>query len=155
MRAVIQRVSEASVQVDGEVVGSCGGGLLLYIAVHRDDSEEAARKLADRVVGLRIFNDADGKLNHSLAQANEASPNRKLGILAISNFTLYGDAAKSRRPSFMASAPFEAGQKLFELFVQTVAIAGVQIETGVYGADMQVHSVNDGPVTLIMDCPTA
>ncbi len=150
MRAVVQRVSSASVEVEGVVVGSCQGGLLLLVAVHREDTEQDARKLADRVVGLRIFNDGEGKLNLSLAQSNEQDQANR-GILAVSNFTIYGDATKSRRPSFMASAPYEAGKALFEVFLAELKNFGARVETGQYGTDMRVHSINDGPVTLILE----
>lgn len=144
MRAVVQRVSESSVTVDGAVVGRCGVGLLVLVAAHRDDTEANADKLADRVAGLRIFGDAEGKMNLSLAEVEGS-------VLAISNFTLYGDAAKSRRPSFIESAAYADGERLFEAFVSSLQRRGVPVETGVFGAHMDVSLVNDGPVTLILD----
>lgn len=144
MRAVVQRVSESSVTVDGAVVGRCGVGLLVLVAAHRDDTETNADKLADRVAGLRIFGDAEGKMNLSLADVEGS-------VLAISNFTLYGDALKSRRPSFIESAAYADGERLFEAFVSGLERRGVPVETGVFGAHMDVSLVNDGPVTLILD----
>lgn len=146
MRAVIQRVLSAKVEVDGEVIGQCGRGLLLLVGVNKADTPAEAKKLAEKVVGLRIFNDLDGKMNLSL---KDFDPN--LEILAVSNFTVYGDAKSQRRPSFMDSAPFALGQELFDRFVSEVRNLGIKIETGEFGADMQVSLVNDGPVTLILD----
>jgi len=146
LRVVIQRVSEASVSVDGKVVGEIGQGLLLLAGVHRDDTEESIRKAADRVVGLRIFSDVEGKMNLSIKDALETPE-----ILAVSNFTVYGDASKSRRPSFTQSAPYEAGRSGFELFCQELQKLGVRVATGEFGADMSVRLVNDGPVTLVLD----
>lgn len=144
MRAVVQRVSEASVNVDGATVGRCGVGLLVLVAAHRDDTEANADKLADRVAGLRIFSDAEGKMNLSLADVEGS-------VLAISNFTLYGDATKNRRPSFIGSAPYADGERLYEAFVAALARRGVPVETGVFGAHMDVSLVNDGPVTIVLD----
>lgn len=144
MRAVVQRVSEASVNVDGATVGRCGVGLLVLVAAHRDDTEANADKLADRVAGLRIFSDAEGKMNLSLADVEGS-------VLAISNFTLYGDATKNRRPSFIESAPYADGERLYEAFVAALARRGVPVETGVFGAHMDVSLVNDGPVTIVLD----
>lgn len=144
MRAVVQRVSEASVTVDGAVVGRCGLGLVVFVAAHRDDTEDNAVKMADRVAGLRIFGDADGKMNLALGDVESS-------VLAISNFTLYGDAMKSRRPSFIESAAYADGERLFEAFVSALQRRGVPVETGVFGAHMDVALVNDGPVTLTLD----
>lgn len=144
MRAVVQRVSEASVNVDGATVGRCGVGLLVLVAAHRDDTEANADKLADRVAGLRIFSDEEGKMNLSLADVEGS-------VLAISNFTLYGDATKNRRPSFIESAPYADGERLYETFVAALARRGVPVETGVFGAHMDVSLVNDGPVTIVLD----
>lgn len=146
MRAVIQRVLSASVAVDGKVVGQCAHGLLLLVGVHRDDTEAEAKKMAEKIAGLRIFNDPDGKMNLSL---NDFDP--LLQVLAISNFTVYGDARKQRRPSFMESAPFEPGKALFDLIISFLMQEGIQVETGEFGADMQVSLVNDGPVTIVLD----
>lgn len=144
MRAVVQRVSEASVMVDGAVVGRCGVGLLVLVAAHRDDTEANADKMADRVAGLRIFGDAEGKMNLSLADVEGS-------VLAISNFTLYGDATKNRRPSFTESAAYADGERLYEAFVAGLQRRGVPVETGVFGAHMDVSLVNDGPVTIVLD----
>jgi D-aminoacyl-tRNA deacylase len=150
MRAVVQRVSRAAVRVDGRVVGRCGVGLLLLVAAHRDDTQAEAAKLADRVAGLRIFNDAEGKMNLALADLDSAL---EAGVLAVSNFTVYGNTAKNRRPSFVESAPYERGKELFERFVAELAARGVRVETGVFGAHMEVEMVNDGPVTVLLDAP--
>lgn len=144
MRAVVQRVSEASVNVDGATVGRCGVGLLVLVAAHRDDTEANADKLADRVAGLRIFSDSEGKMNLSLADVEGS-------VLAISNFTLYGDATKNRRPSFIESAPYADGERLYEAFIAALARRGVPVETGVFGAHMDVSLVYDGPVTIVLD----
>jgi D-tyrosyl-tRNA(Tyr) deacylase len=146
MRAVLQRVLEARVDVEGKTVGACGPGFLLLVGVHRNDTPAQAEKLADRIAGLRVFSDADGKMNLSLPASEGAAQ-----ILAISNFTVYGDALSSRRPSFTASAPYEQGKRLFELFVAALGNKGLTVATGEFGADMQVFSVNDGPVTLVID----
>lgn len=146
MRAIIQRVLNASVEVDGKVIGKCGHGLLLLVGVHRDDTPAEGKKLAEKIAGLRIFNDAEGKMNLSL---QDFEP--KLEILAVSNFTVYGDARKQRRPSFMESAPFELGKELFDEFVVEINKLGIKVETGEFGADMNVSLVNDGPVTLVLD----
>jgi D-tyrosyl-tRNA(Tyr) deacylase len=116
------------------------------VGVHRNDGPAQAEKLADRVAGLRIFNDADGKMNLPIPGA-AGQPN----VLAISNFTVYGDAVGSRRPSFTASAPYEQGKALFEQFIDALRKRDLNVATGVFGADMKVESVNDGPVTLIID----
>ena len=130
MRAVIQRVSSASVTVDGVCVGKCGMGYLLLVGVHREDMDDYAKKLAEKVKNVRLFNDAEGRINLALAEVPGAS------VLAISNFTVFGDVSKSRRPSFTQSASFEAGQHLFDLFVNELRQQGVAVETGVFGADM-------------------
>lgn len=149
MKAVVQRVSSASVSVNGEVVGSCGKGFVALVAAHKDDTHENAQKMADRIFGLRIFNDSEGKINCSLKEllANSES----VSVLAISNFTVYGETAKNRRPSFFESAPYELGQERFDQFVESLRELGCPVETGVFGADMQVTLVNDGPVTVILE----
>lgn len=118
----------------------------MLVGVHKGDTEAEAKKLADKIAGLRIFNDPEGKMNLSL---QDFDPN--LEILAISNFTVYGDVRKQRRPSFMDSASFELGNELFHRFVDEMKALGIKIETGEFGADMQVSLVNDGPVTLVVD----
>lgn len=144
MKAVVQRVAWARVVVQGEVVGQCGKGLVVLAAAHRDDTPEQAAKMADRVAGLRIFNDAEGKMNLALA-AVEGS------VLAVSNFTVYGETAKNRRPSFTESAPYDLGKERFDQFVEALRGMGVPVETGVFGADMKVELLNDGPVTVIVE----
>lgn len=151
MRVIIQRVSSASVVVDGEIVGSCGPGLLLLVGVHRDDDSKGLKKVADKVTNMRIFNDGEGKMNLSLLDL----PESERGILAVSNFTVYGNAEKSRRPSFSESAGYEKASELFAQFVSLLKETGIPVGTGVFGADMQVSLVNDGPVTLVLDVPTA
>lgn len=146
MKAVVQRVLEAAVVVDGETVGKIGQGLLVLCAAHANDTEKEADKMADKVAGLRIFNDADGKMN--LAMKDVDGP---VAVLAISNFTVYGDANKSRRPSFIAAAPYELGEALFTRFLGTLRGLGCCVETGVFGADMKVSLINDGPVTVILE----
>jgi D-tyrosyl-tRNA(Tyr) deacylase len=140
-------VSSASVVVDNQEVGRCGAGFLLLVGVHKDDSEADAVKLADRIAGLRIFNDPDGKMNLSLAEIPGS------GVLAISNFTVYGETKKNRRPSFVESAPYDRGREMFDLFVESLRGKGIHVETGVFGAHMEVSLVNDGPVTVIIDVP--
>ena len=144
MKAVVQRVSSAQVVVGGAVVGKCGVGLLALVAAHKNDTERDARKMADRVAGLRIFNDEAGKMNLALREVGA-------GVLAVSNFTVYGDAARNRRPSFIEAAPYEQGERLFNLFVQELRNLGYPVETGVFGAHMDVSLVNDGPVTVILE----
>ncbi len=145
MKAVVQRVTEASVRVDGALVGSIKTGLLVLAAAHKDDTEAEARKLADRVLGLRIFNDSEGKMNLALADVPES------GVLAVSNFTVYGETAKNRRPSFVEAAPYEQGKELFDAFVTALREKCPHVKTGVFGADMKVSLLNDGPVTVILE----
>lgn len=148
MRAVIQRVSRAQVSVGGTVVGRCGAGFLLLVGAHRDDDESNAKKLAAKIKNLRVFNDSDGKMNLSI----ESLPQQELSyILAVSNFTVYGDASGQRRPSFIEAAPYTEGERLFHAFVDELRALGIKVETGEFGADMKVELVNDGPVTLVLD----
>ncbi len=144
MRAIIQRVTEARVEVDGEVTGSIGPGLLVLLGVFREDSEREAEYLFDRILGLRIFADEAGKMNRSVTDTGGA-------LLIVSQFTLCGDCRKGRRPSFDAAAPRERALALYEYFVDRARLAAVRVETGVFQAHMKVHLVNDGPVTLILD----
>ncbi|HLK16352.1 MAG TPA: D-aminoacyl-tRNA deacylase [Fimbriimonadaceae bacterium] len=148
MRAIVQRVSQASVSVDGEVVGRCGPGYLLLVGVHGNDTEANAVKLAEKIATLRIFNDAEGKMNLAFADLPSSDLPR---ILAISQFTVYGDVSKSRRPSFVESAPFEVGRLLFDHFVAELRARDLTVETGRFGEHMEVCLVNDGPVTLVVD----
>jgi D-tyrosyl-tRNA(Tyr) deacylase len=144
MRAVVQRVHHARVVVDGETVGAIGPGLLVLLGVERSDTIERARWLADKILGLRVFNDADGKMNLDVAEVGGA-------VLVVSQFTLYGDCRKGRRPSFIDAAPPEIAIPLYEAFVDAVKALGIPTATGRFGAMMQVELVNDGPVTLIVD----
>jgi D-aminoacyl-tRNA deacylase len=151
MRAIVQRVSMASVRVDGKEVGRCGRGLLLLVGVHKDDTPSQAKKMAEKVLNLRIFNDAEGKMNLAIADFPLQDGGFELDVLAISNFTVYGDAKKNRRPSFADSASFDLGRELFDAFVKELRGLGVATQTGVFGAHMDVSLVNDGPVTVILD----
>jgi D-tyrosyl-tRNA(Tyr) deacylase len=144
MRAVVQRVSRASVRVDGEVTGAISRGLLVLVGVGRDDTEKDAEYLLDKVLGLRIFPDADGKMNRSVEESGG-------GLLVISQFTLFGDVRRGRRPSFDAAAgPVEA-KALYEYFVQSARRRGLETGAGVFQAHMDVELVNDGPVTILLD----
>jgi len=144
MRAVIQRVTRARVIVDGRVTGEIGAGLTVLIAAGRDDKEDTAASVADKIVKLRIFNDDRGKINLSLLDTRGA-------ILAVPQFTLYGDVRGQRRPSFMQAAPPDQGKILFEHFVEALKAFGVRVETGLFQAHMSVELVNDGPVTILVD----
>ncbi len=143
MRAVLQRVSRASVTVGGEVVGQIGRGLLVLLGVTHADTAEHARWLADKTVGLRIFADAQGKMNRGVADVNGS-------VLVVSQFTLYGDCQKGRRPSFLDAAPPEIAIPLYEEYTNAIRALGIPVQTGRFGAMMDVELVNDGPVTLIL-----
>jgi D-tyrosyl-tRNA(Tyr) deacylase len=144
MRAVVQRVSSARVRVDNVVIGEIGTGLLVLLGVTHDDSAEQGDWLAEKLVGLRIFEDEAGKMNRSLDEIGGA-------MLIVSQFTLYGDCRKGRRPSFIDAARPEVAIPLYEAFIQYVRALGVPVATGQFGAMMQVELTNDGPVTLIVD----
>jgi D-aminoacyl-tRNA deacylase len=144
MRAVVQRVSRARVVVDGTVTGEIGAGLVVLVAVGRADEAGTAASMAEKIVNLRIFADEQGKMNRSLLDTGGA-------ILAISQFTLYGDARGQRRPSFLQAAPPELGKALYEEFVRVVRELGVRVETGVFQTHMSVELANDGPVTILLD----
>jgi D-aminoacyl-tRNA deacylase len=144
MRAVLQRVTSARVLVEGGVTGEISHGLVVLVAVGRDDTPATAASMAEKILHLRIFNDAAGKMNLSLLDVSGA-------VLAISQFTLYGDARGQRRPSFIQAAPPEQGKALYEGFVRALRGAGVKVETGVFQAHMSVELVNDGPVTILLD----
>ncbi len=144
MRAVVQRVSSASVTVAGEVVGAIGPGLLVLLGVRTDDTQEDVVVTAGKIVGLRIFEDAEGKMNRSLAEAGGA-------MLVVSQFTLYGDCRKGRRPSFIDAARPEQANALYESFCAEVRGQGIPVETGRFQQHMDVSLVNDGPVTLLID----
>jgi D-tyrosyl-tRNA(Tyr) deacylase len=139
------------VSIDGETTGRCGPGLLLLVGVHRDDTEANVKKLASKVANLRIFNDEAGKMNLSILDFPVEGGGYGRSVLAISNFTVYGDASKNRRPSFIESAGFEQGNKLFDTFLTELRVTGIEVQTGRFGAHMEVSLVNDGPVTVIVD----
>ena len=144
MRAVIQRVSGAKVTVGGEIVGSIGRGVLVLLGVGKADTAADAEYLAEKTAGLRIFNDAAEKMNCALADVGGA-------VLVVSQFTLYGDCRKGRRPSFDEAAPPEQANTLYEHYVELLRDRGLAVETGVFQAMMEVELVNDGPVTLLLD----
>ena len=144
MRAILTRVKSASVTIDGNVVGKIGQGFLILLGVTHEDTEAQAVKLADKLVGLRIFEDEDGKMNRGLETVDGE-------ILVVSQFTLYGNCRKGRRPDFLAAARPEVAIPLYEKFVQLIRDKGIHVETGEFGAEMLVESVNDGPLTLIVD----
>ena len=144
MRAVLTRVKSASVTIDGETVGSIGQGFLILLGVGPEDTEETARFLAEKALKLRIFEDENGKMNLGLEQVGGQ-------VLVVSQFTLYGNCRKGRRPSFTEAAPPELGNRLYEYFLECCTQLGYPPQHGRFGADMQVSSVNDGPVTLILD----
>ncbi len=144
MRAVLTRVKSASVAIGGKTVGAIGQGFLILLGVGPEDNEEHCRYLAEKALGLRVFEDENGKMNKSLADvAGE--------VLVVSQFTLYGNCRKGRRPSFTDAAPPELGEKLYDRFLELCRELGYPPRHGEFGADMQVSSVNDGPVTLLLD----
>ncbi|MBM3496638.1 MAG: D-tyrosyl-tRNA(Tyr) deacylase [Armatimonadetes bacterium] len=144
MRAVIQRVSHASVAIGGAETASIETGLLVLVAVHASDGDADAAYIAEKTVGLRVFPDDDGKMNLSVAEAGG-------GVLVISQFTLYGDVRRGRRPSFIEAAPPEIAVPLYERVCAGIARSGVPVSRGVFGAHMEVGLVNDGPVTILLD----
>jgi D-aminoacyl-tRNA deacylase len=144
MRIVVQRVSEAKVEVDGRIVGAIDRGLLVYLSVTHADTERDADFIADKIVNLRIFPDADGKMNLSVQDIAGQ-------ILLISQFTLHGDCRKGRRPAFDLAAPPDHARKLYELAIDLIRRQGIPVETGVFAAHMRVASLNDGPVTVLLD----
>jgi D-tyrosyl-tRNA(Tyr) deacylase len=148
MRAVIQRVNRAQVSVEGEICGKIGNGLLVFLGVGKADTQADADYLAEKVSGLRIFEDADGKMNRSVSEAAG-------GVLAVSQFTLFGDVRRGKRPSFDAAASPDLARPLYEYFVEKIREAGLVCETGRFQAMMQVESVNHGPVTILLDSSKA
>jgi D-tyrosyl-tRNA(Tyr) deacylase len=144
MRAVVQRVSEAAVRVDGGVAGSIGPGLLVLLGVGRGDAEGDADELAEKIAHLRVFPDEDGRMNRSVVEAGGA-------VLVVPQFTLYGDCRKGRRPSYVEAAPPEEADPLFRRFVEAVRRSGLTVAQGVFRAAMDVSLVNRGPVTLLLD----
>jgi len=148
MRAVVQRVSRATVTVDGKIAGEIGLGLLVLFGVGAADTPSDADYLAEKIVGLRIFEDPDGKMNLSVAEVAGA-------LLVVSQFTLYGDVRRGKRPSFDAAAPPERARELYEHFVENIRAAGLRCETGRFQEMMQVELVNQGPVTILLDSAKA
>lgn len=144
MRVVVQRTREASVTVAGDIVGKIDHGLLLLVGITHEDSEKDVDFVADKVANLRIFEDDDGKMNHSVLETGGQ-------ILSVSQFTLYGDCRKGRRPNFMSAARPEQAEPLYELFNSKLSEKGLVVETGRFGAMMDVRLLNDGPVTLIVE----
>ncbi len=147
MKALLQRVSRASVRVEGETVGSIGEGLLILVCAVPDDTDRTAALLASKIANLRIFEDAGGKMNHSMLDLPSTGP----AALVISQFTLAADARKGRRPSFVGAARPEQAIPLLESFCRALNACGVATETGIFGAHMEVSLVNDGPVTIWLD----
>jgi D-aminoacyl-tRNA deacylase len=144
MRAVVQRVSRAKVTVKEWTTGEIGHGLLVLLGVGRDDTEADTIYLAEKIAGLRVFEDPDGKMNRSVVDVSGS-------VLAVSQFTLYGDVRKGKRPSFDAAAAPDVARRLYELFVEKIRAAGLQCETGRFQEMMQVELVNEGPVTILLD----
>jgi D-tyrosyl-tRNA(Tyr) deacylase len=147
MRAVLQRVRRAKVTVDGEVTGEIAAGWLVLLGVAPADTEKEIAWLADKIANLRAFADADGKMNLAVQDVRGS-------VLVVSQFTLYGDCMKGRRPGFTAAAPPAIAEPLYEAFVAALKLLGVPVATGRFGADMQVELVNDGPVTFVIDTPS-
>ncbi|NMA61735.1 MAG: D-tyrosyl-tRNA(Tyr) deacylase [Firmicutes bacterium] len=143
MRAVVQRVQRASVEVAGQVVANIDQGLLVFLGVGEGDTSEDSRYLANKIAHLRIFSDGDGKMNLNVKEAGGS-------ILAVSQFTLYGDCRRGRRPSFSSAAPPELADELYQQFVEDLRAEGLVVETGVFQAHMEVSLVNDGPVTMLL-----
>ena len=146
MRAVLQRVKKASVDVDNKTIGSIGSGLLILLAVHQDDTDKDVVWLADKIVNLRVFDDADGRMNLSLLDTGGE-------MLIVSQFTLYGDCRKGRRPSWSGSAQPLLADRLYRHFISQIEARGITTATGEFQAMMEVSLLNDGPVTLILDSP--
>jgi D-tyrosyl-tRNA(Tyr) deacylase len=148
MRAVVQRVSRARVTVGKEVVGEIGRGLLVLLGVGHEDTEASAEYLSDKIISLRIFEDDSGKMNNAVGEAGGK-------VLVVSQFTLYGDVRRGKRPSFDGAAPPETARTLYEYFVERIRSAGLSCETGKFQEMMQVELVNDGPVTILLDSSKA
>ena len=148
MRAVVQRVSRAQVVIDGEITGQIGLGLLILLGVGHDDTEADANYLAEKIAGLRVFEDDSGKMNRSLQDVGGS-------VLAVSQFTLYGDVRRGKRPSFDAASPPERARQLYEFFVEQIRSTGLRCETGRFQEMMKVELVNEGPVTILLDSEKA
>ncbi|MBP1930450.1 D-aminoacyl-tRNA deacylase [Ammoniphilus resinae] len=144
MKVVIQRSLKASVEVEGKLVGQIDRGLVLLVGITHEDTEEDVTFIAEKVANLRIFEDEQGKMNHSVLEVGGS-------LLSVSQFTLYGDCRKGRRPSFVSAAKPDHAMPLYELFNEKLRDRGLRVETGTFGADMKVQLINDGPVTLILE----
>lgn len=144
MRAIVQRVKKSSVKVAGKTVGEIGQGLNILLGIKNDDTEAKADKLAQKILKLRIFEDQSGKINLSVSE-------KRASILVISQFTLYADTSKGNRPSFIAAAPPEKANKLYNYFIQKLKESNLNVATGIFGAKMEVEIINDGPVTIIIE----
>src|SRR5690242_4775534 len=144
MRAVVQRVNEARVEVNGDRVSGIHRGLLVYLGVHGTDELTDVEYMCEKIVGLRIFEDSEGKMNLSMQEAGG-------NLLLVSQFTLYGDCRKGKRPSFSQAAPPEKAKELYDLLTAKFRARGIRVETGIFREMMKVHSINDGPVTLLLD----
>lgn len=148
MRAVVQRVKRAEVRVDGRTIGQTGPGILVMVAIAGEDTRETGKALAEKIVGLRIFNDDEGRMNRDIREAGGEA-------LVVSEFTLYGDCRKGRRPSYIQAAPPADARALYHAFVESLAALGVKVETGEFQAMMDVELTNEGPVTLLLDSDRA
>nr|WP_300005724.1 D-aminoacyl-tRNA deacylase [Tissierella sp.] len=144
MRAIVQRVKNSSVEVDGKTVGKIETGLLVFLGIGKDDSESDLEYMLDKIIGLRIFQDSDEKMNLSLIDIEGE-------ILVVSQFTLYGDVRRGKRPSFSASANPEMGNSFYRKFIDKLKLKGISVQEGIFGADMEVQLINDGPVTILLD----
>jgi len=144
MRVVLQRVKQARVEVDGQIVGSIGHGLLIFVGIAKSDVQSDAEYLADKTASLRIFSDDNGKMNRNILEAGGS-------ILVVSQFTLYGDTKKGRRPGFDLAAPPEQARALYEYFIKALQARNLTVQTGIFQARMLVHLTNDGPVTFLCD----
>ena len=144
MRAVVQRVTYSSVKVDGEIVGEINKGFNVLLGISKEDTEEDMKYIKDKIINLRVFNDENDKMNLSLLDV-------KGELLLISQFTLYGDARKGRRPNFMNALGGDEARKLYEKFIEMMKDTGLKVQTGIFGADMKVDIKNDGPVTILLD----
>jgi D-tyrosyl-tRNA(Tyr) deacylase len=148
MRAVVQRVKRAEVRVNGNAVGAVDEGMLVLLGIGKEDTPETAASLADKIINLRIFDDEQGRMNRSLLETMG-------GLLCVSQFTLYGDCRKGRRPSYDQAAPPEMARQLYAAFLAAVRASGIAVEAGIFQAMMEVELVNDGPVTLLLDSERA
>ena len=144
MRAVVQRVTYSSVEVDGEIVGEINKGFNVLLGISKEDTEEDMKYIKDKIVNLRVFSDENDKMNLSLLDI-------KAELLLISQFTLYGDARKGRRPNFMNALGGEEAKKFYDKFIEMMKETGLKVQTGIFGADMKVDIKNDGPVTILLD----